>query len=100
MVQQLCNSFKGLYVNYNSWVHYGCTIPIVNSSGLGKSKLIYELGKQVFKHWCPSLQVLIEPSRISSFLSVSRTMKHLTLFDPLVIMGQLASSIQPPVVLM
>ena len=47
-VKELRDSLNHLHANYDGSVHYGRIVPIVNSSGLGKSKLVFELGKQVF----------------------------------------------------
>src|SRR5260221_319322 len=41
---------QGYDAKDDSNVYYDRVIPMVNSSGLGKSKLVYELGRQVFEH--------------------------------------------------
>ena len=46
-IDEFRDAFQGQYVNYSTEEHYGRIISIVNSSGLGKSKLVYELGKEV-----------------------------------------------------
>ena len=41
-------SLKSVYEeNYNSVAHYGRTIPILQSSGTGKSRLVKEIGNTV-----------------------------------------------------
>ena len=55
-VQELRDSLNRLDANYDGSVHYGRIIPIVNSSGLGKSKLVFELGKQVFRLCRPNFR--------------------------------------------
>ena len=48
-IRLLRNSLKGYYAEDDSNIYYDRVIPMVNSSGLGKSKLVYELGRQVFE---------------------------------------------------